>query len=742
MKCCRKIIIPLFSLSCLFSTAILASCSSIKTYVDSKSGKVLPSSYLKLSDDGTILYGLSDDITIQDIIMGGYDTLSIPKEVTKIEDYAFAYMFDHRTPSITKIVLNKELEEIGAYAFFKCSGLESINFDELCKDDCQLKKISKCAFSDCKLRCDVVLPTSLIEIGDNAFDSGIDNAKIVIPSSVQKVGFSAFINCTNIETLDLSQYREIPDWLYDCNSIFYNFAYDQAFNLEVLVDISVNALGQWQDVLFNYQGLPDVETTTFPQKEIRTTPPDAFVIKRYQPEGFEEEKLVLTGLADGYKLSDYDEVVVPDGVQVIAVAALSSYYVEPSAKLTVTLPSSLECIQDRAFYWDRWLVGFPYFSSYCDIGEDVFNKSGVGGVLDLSHFGKIGANAFAQCNFHTVIFSPTTIITKNSPFPSNPQIDTLDFTYFNNESAPPDLERGIEESSYFDGVFTCGKILWPPGKMTKMDKWNEFFAKTAFTGLQTGKWTSVEQVEETKLFPNESFITDYNQRNIYGLYDDIDINEFNTLEIPYTAQVIYDGAFGNKFASDDKFWMLKLHNGIKTIGNLAFYNDPKLIYNEQLPQTIESIGFGAFAADKGLSFDFRLPKNITTVESYAFYDCNNLWSTDLFINNNVTKLGDYAFGNWKYVKQITISRENDLVFGHKTFSNIQDLHTLDLSNLTFCPSISWLTYSDTFDLGKDSNGTVFVNAKLSDSDIADWEELLRNSGLTINENHWKVIRKT
>ena len=78
--------------------------------------------------------------------------------------------------------------------------------------------ICDCAFSFCSSLSEIVIPSSVTNIGDWAF-SGCDSlSEIVIPSSVTSIGHHAFYGCRSLSEIVIpSSVTSIGDWaFYDC----------------------------------------------------------------------------------------------------------------------------------------------------------------------------------------------------------------------------------------------------------------------------------------------------------------------------------------------------------------------------------------------------------------------------------------------------------------------------------------------------------------------------------------------
>ncbi len=144
------------------------------------------------STDGNIVTPYKADAFGAAIVSNTYEdgkgVITFDGDVTAVGKDAF---YRGAGATLETVTLPKGVTEIGDYAFSYCSALKNISMRN------GITKIGKSAFYSCQELTNIILPNSLIEIGENAFkSSGLTS--ITIPESVTIVGDTAFLSCENL----------------------------------------------------------------------------------------------------------------------------------------------------------------------------------------------------------------------------------------------------------------------------------------------------------------------------------------------------------------------------------------------------------------------------------------------------------------------------------------------------------------------------------------------------------------
>ena len=131
-------------------------------------------------------------------------------EVTKIGDFAFSF-----NTGITSVVIPLSLQEIGDGAFQGCTKLSSVTFRMT-----KLLSIGDAAFEGCSSLGSITIPATTKKIGAWAFAETALRS-VVIPDSVTSLGGNAFQGCTSLTGVTFKcRLKAIPNSLFSrCTSL-------------------------------------------------------------------------------------------------------------------------------------------------------------------------------------------------------------------------------------------------------------------------------------------------------------------------------------------------------------------------------------------------------------------------------------------------------------------------------------------------------------------------------------------
>ena len=143
-------------------------------------------------DKKTGVYGVDDSLGTQP---SSLTSITLGSGLAHIGAYAFA------NSQITNLVLPSSLEEIGNGAFDSSSQLQTVIWDDL--DAAKLTSIGSNAFDYSPQLRSFEMPVSVTEIGDYAFSGCEALRDISLPPGLVSLGEYAFINCSSLETVSI-----------------------------------------------------------------------------------------------------------------------------------------------------------------------------------------------------------------------------------------------------------------------------------------------------------------------------------------------------------------------------------------------------------------------------------------------------------------------------------------------------------------------------------------------------------
>ncbi len=149
--------------------------------------------------------------------------------VTSIREHAFGDHRNNTSPSqynnyyefydggcegITSIVIPSTVSNIGADAFAKCNGLTSITIPG------SVTSIGTYAFNGCNSLISITIPGSVTSISSYAFSDCTGLTSITIPSSVTSIGTYAFSGCNSLTSITIpSSVTSIGTYAFNCNGL-------------------------------------------------------------------------------------------------------------------------------------------------------------------------------------------------------------------------------------------------------------------------------------------------------------------------------------------------------------------------------------------------------------------------------------------------------------------------------------------------------------------------------------------
>ena len=154
--------------------------------------------------DGTVytVTKIERDAFNQRVYHNSITSIIIPSSVTTIDDFGLS-----GCPGLTSIVIPSSVTSIGKGLFSSCPDLISISvdpnnsiYDSRDNSNAIIETSSKKLISACN---NTTIPSSVKEIGNNAFSGCSNLTSINIPDGVTAIGDSAFSKCSNLTSINI-----------------------------------------------------------------------------------------------------------------------------------------------------------------------------------------------------------------------------------------------------------------------------------------------------------------------------------------------------------------------------------------------------------------------------------------------------------------------------------------------------------------------------------------------------------
>lgn len=551
-------------------------------------------------------------------------SFTIPSGVTRIGDYAF---YNTSTigadSSLSTITFPEGLVEIGDYAFYEQLAISALSFPS------SLKKIGSHAFTqfDSTIQLKITWNEGLEEIGESAFSGVYLKGDLVLPSSVRILGDYSFSRLNAVETVVLPSSLE-----YFGDAVLF-----QNYGLQIVKLSGSSHYKVENNILYSADGTKVV----------------------YVPSDW----AVRTG---------EDVLSFASGVTSIESHALSDVRFVTS----ITFPSTLKTIKDRAFHYNpnyKGAIVLP--DSVTTLGIEAFMNTKITSVSFGSGLSEIGEAAFYACRSLSVINIPGNVkkigndafmgcsISKVILNEGVEEIGTGAFYYY------PEAD----EEGYLSGKAALTSISFPDS-LKKIGQ--SAFSVNGASALTSVKFGAGLQ-ELGALAFGKAAITDLSLTNAAKAKFVID------------DMTLYSVDFSKAYyCSPSKTGTVSLHSGVKEILPYAFcYLQGATAIN--FPEGLETIGEGAFASSfkYGSGAVLKFPSSLKSIGNEAFYFADAAIAKDTF-NEGLQSIGNEAFclGEMAYEEVGGVRAYDALVFpstlksvGESAFSSIRTLKEVRLN---------------------------------------------------------------
>ena len=318
-------------------------------------------------------------------LRGGYSV----KEGTRIIcNHAFFWC-----SSLSNIVVPNSVISIGDRAFSCCSSLSSIVIPDSVTD------IGNDAFSHCSSLSSIVIPDSVTDIGNDAFSHCSSLSNIVIPDSVTSIGDYAFSGCSSLSNI------VIPDSVISIgNGVFSGCLLLEYISIpKSVICLNKNPFSDWKGVL-------ECLSPNFIYEDDVLFNKDKSKIVSFRNQKIESYIIPdsVTSIGD-YAFSgcsSLSNIVIPDSVTDIGKCAFSHC----SSLSNIVIPDSVTSIGNDAFLRCSSLSNIVISDSVTSIGNGAFlGCSSLSNIVIPDSVTSIGNYAFSDCSSLSSIVIPDSV---------------------------------------------------------------------------------------------------------------------------------------------------------------------------------------------------------------------------------------------------------------------------------------------------------------------------------------------
>ena len=582
--------------------------------------------------------------------------------------------------NIGTLIIGEDLIGIGNYAFYECTGLNSISFGN------GIRVIGNYAFAGCGSLGDVSIPEvcSLGQIGDHAFYSCTNLTKFSLPINVKYVGDYAFAECKLLSDFVMCNFGNENDrsnltelgWnvFENCetlSSLTFPMNYDEAVDISLvkgcknLRNITVRS----KKMTFTEQTNGDVYCFSCFKDMLSEEPVngtfyfegrnDSALHTLTREKCFAFSYIDYDSDASQYKKLDKYELTVQDP-KVVGEEGRSTYVVNSNNELiSSTIGTGVEQldIPDPIGPYHIYRIGANRFANNCNLKMVSLPASVV----------SVGDNAFKGChNLATVIFNNSSVEIGTDAFktqdytgaahrincPGKVEVDSdnspkvkLTFVGEVSPSSTPYLYAMSEDRRYNNGSQVKTYVRYCSGWPTNLVvQYNEekgaselidfpaFSQLSDFTNKTDYPYLTDSQREAAKTaldkYTNSQNLTEDQQQFIDSALNVV---------IPEGIQAIKDGLFVAKEEADAA--------SLKEDKTVTIYGLDAIEVNDFR----SADGTKAAAHLKGIN----ILGNTASIAANAFEGCEKLETVN--ITGNMSSIGDYVFKDCPALNDVTLS---------------------------------------------------------------------------------------
>ena len=579
--------------------------------------------------------------------------------------------------SLTKVTIPDDATSIGAYAFYNCTGLASLNGTNAFNIPESVITIGSYAFAECKSAATVVVGGSAVAIGEYAFQNCTLISSLTLSKGITSIGNYAFYNNISLTTLN------VPASVTSVgNYAFYGASSLTKVNIE---DKSLlNNLGQ-----FSFANCTALTEFLFDGTSSLQTIGNS---------AFSDSSLVAKWGKD-----ENDTITIPSGTTSIGSSAFANMPIITKVRIADTVTtvgsgafsgcSSVKDLTTPSIFGSTSPTGYNYSGSWTKSGDTFsYNSSGTttvnetitftsSGKVDLQY--SVSSTSYVTCFISkngVQIYSVTGTTTVQKATINVAKNDTLTFSWKCSTS-------GSTRKATVYMTFTCAKA----GNLGYI--------------FGTANYGGSYQVYDGYSY---NYYIPVSLKTVSVTKEDVPCYAFNNctfltkVVLPDETTAINDYAFYNctglKSLNGDNEIIIPA--SVESIGYSAFEGSSAItkitIEDESLLESILNRAFTSCSALK--SFNFEGSSSLKTIGAYAFSGSSLLekWGSDVSgaieVPEGTETIGTYAFANLPIITSIDVADSVEYV-GDYAFSGCSSLICLEMPKIYSTVQGNGYTYS-------------------------------------------------
>jgi len=569
-----------------------------------------------------------------------YQNVPYAASLTKVTNYG-----DEITvpATVTYNEVEYPVEEIGSSVFADNKSVSKIILPS------SIKRIGYYAFKGCSSLKDIGNISKCDYIAGEAFSGCISLTKVDL-SSCTTLEYSAFQNCQNLTDVgSLAKIKHIGGSAFrECKSLkeinlpssitIENWAFYNCTSLIKIGSLDKSSIGEY--AFYNCTALKNVDLST-------VTKIGAWAFYYCTSLESAGDLSAITGLDNGV----FQHCSSLKEVDLFSCKTIGSEAFSNCESLTSIDLSSCQTLGNGAFSYCSNLKTVNGFAHFAGVAESAFNGCSKLETINLSNCQTFGANAFSGCSSLTTLGTlPLCETIGNGAFSGctklgdviieSTALTSIGSGVFNHTGTLTFMQTA--PISISEGAFGEYLLIKVPAESLDAyqaaDVWKDFANRIFAIGDTFDFDIEVEAQDNTSSL--QAVIGKENLRKVVSLKVTGSINSYDIMIIRnQTPNLHYLDMTDASIVDCAQEYYTGSHSQKNIVGDNMFRDLGKLL-TIKLPRTTTTIGYGAFQDCKNLQ-DITMYEGIESMGENAFYNCYQL--KDIVLPNGLKSIGTWAF---------------------------------------------------------------------------------------------------